>query len=644
MFKKLKAFFVKILPSKRKIIQLYAALLYNANMKGFIKGEIFKGKSKSVCLPGLNCYSCPGAIGACPLGSLQNALSESGTKLPVYVIGIILLYAIILGRTICGFLCPVGLLQELLYKIKSPKLKKNKITRCLSYFKYILLVVLVIAMPLIYGLQQNGIPVPGFCKYICPAGTFEGAIFLLSNKNNSNFFVMLGSLFTWKFVLLILFAVASVFIFRVFCRFICPLGAIYGIFNKLSILGVKVDKSKCTHCNACVNNCKMDVLEVGDHECIQCGECQKVCPVNAIKWKTISKLVKEELKEEREGSIVEETKVKKSKKLSKKTFGLIVNIIAIVVLIITLVGVNCKKDIYTIGTICNSLTIKLDNDDTFNISKDNNATLLYFYETMSIDELELIKKQIKTINEEVEKFATMFNEPVKYKLNVILVKTNDSTSQIKDDIDLNIFSATDTSNAKLLKCFNPDKTYSYSVFLGTKDNVLISKNGLINKQDINDIIVPSVYGKTIGNQVGDVCINQKITLLNSNETFSVSDNSGKITIFNFWYEDCGPCLQELPHFNSLYEEYKEYVEVIAIHGSLGTYTKDSATNFVNDRFSDYTIKFAFDDVTNPYYVALGGKSEYPLTVIVDQDGIVTCNNSGAMSESDLRAEIEKLLK
>ena len=139
---KIKNFFLRIKPSKRKVIQLYAALLYNANIKGFVTGKIFKGISKAACLPGLNCYSCPGAVGACPLGSIQNALSESKTKLPTYVLGIILLYCIIFGRTICGFLCPVGLLQELLYKIKTPKLKKSKVTRCLSYFKYVLLFIL----------------------------------------------------------------------------------------------------------------------------------------------------------------------------------------------------------------------------------------------------------------------------------------------------------------------------------------------------------------------------------------------------------------------------------------------------------------------------------------------------------------------
>ena len=121
MLSKIKSFFIKIAPSKRKIIQLYAALLHNAYIKGFITGKIFTGDSKATCLPGLNCYSCPGAVGACPLGSLQNALASSKTKLPTYILGIILLYSIILGRTICGYLCPFGLIQELLYKIKTPK-------------------------------------------------------------------------------------------------------------------------------------------------------------------------------------------------------------------------------------------------------------------------------------------------------------------------------------------------------------------------------------------------------------------------------------------------------------------------------------------------------------------------------------------
>ena len=108
-------------PGKRRLIQLYSALLFNANLKGYISGDIFKGMTKSVCTPGLNCYSCPGASGACPMGALQNAMSASGKRTPYYVFGIILLYSILFGRMICGFFCPFGLVQELLHKIKTDR-------------------------------------------------------------------------------------------------------------------------------------------------------------------------------------------------------------------------------------------------------------------------------------------------------------------------------------------------------------------------------------------------------------------------------------------------------------------------------------------------------------------------------------------
>ena len=277
-FGKMKNWIVNHLPTKRRLIQIYTALLYNANIKGFFNGYIYKGATKNLCVPGMNCYSCPGAVGACPLGSLQNALSESGTRAPVYVIGIIVLFGLLLGRTVCGFLCPVGLAQELLYKIKTPKLKKSRTTRVLSYLKYVVLGVLVVAVPLIFG-------APGFCEYICPAGTFEGGFGLLSNKVNEGLLAILGPLFTWKFMLLVIIAVASIFIFRVFCRFLCPLGALYGFFCKIALLGVKLDKSKCTNCGLCIGVCKMDTKKVGDHECIQCGECISVCPTKAIRWK-----------------------------------------------------------------------------------------------------------------------------------------------------------------------------------------------------------------------------------------------------------------------------------------------------------------------------------------------------------------------
>ena len=282
----MKKFFAKLkslIPTKRRLIQLYAALLTNANLKGFVNGKIYQGPTKNGCVPGLNCYSCPGASGACPLGSLQNALASSGKSVPFYIFGIIMLYGIILGRTICGFLCPFGLVQDLLYKIKTPKLGKSRFTKILSYLKYVILVLLVVVFPLIYMLRD--VPLPSFCKYICPAGTLGGAMGLLANAVNDGMFSMLGSLFTWKFAVLVVIIVACIFIYRAFCRFLCPLGALYGLFNRFSFLGITLERPKCTDCGRCITVCKMDITSVGDMECISCGECISECPTQAIRYK-----------------------------------------------------------------------------------------------------------------------------------------------------------------------------------------------------------------------------------------------------------------------------------------------------------------------------------------------------------------------
>lgn len=272
----------KYLPSKRKIMQLYFGLLLNANLKGFVTGNIYQGGSKIVCAPGINCYSCPGAVGACPLGSLQGSFSADHSTI-YYVCGILLLYSVLFGRMICGWVCPFGLIQELVYKLPTPKLKKSPVTRLLSYLKYAILVFFVFVIPIMYAFRDT--PLPAFCKYICPAGTLEGGIGLLSNKVNASYFSMLGPLFTWKFLLMVSILVGSVFAFRCFCRFICPLGGLYGLFNKFSFFGVKVDHSKCTSCGLCVSHCKLDIHHVGDQECISCGECIGVCPTKAISFK-----------------------------------------------------------------------------------------------------------------------------------------------------------------------------------------------------------------------------------------------------------------------------------------------------------------------------------------------------------------------
>lgn len=191
---------------------------------------------------------------------------------------------VLLGRFICGFLCPFGWLQELLHKIPVPKLSTRKL-KPLRYLKYVILAVFVIMLPLIV-VNELGMGDPFFCKYICPQGVVEGAIPLATA--NEGIRSALGALFSWKTGVLLAVVTASMFIYRPFCKWICPLGAFYALLNRVSLFQMKVDKSKCVSCGACAKACKMDVdiTKSPNHsECIRCGMCMKSCPTGAICYK-----------------------------------------------------------------------------------------------------------------------------------------------------------------------------------------------------------------------------------------------------------------------------------------------------------------------------------------------------------------------
>ena len=252
-------------------------MLHNANFKGFFTGKIYSGPIKSVCVPGLNCYSCPGAVGACPIGSLQSFLGGMRFRFPYYVLGLLVFFGALLGRTVCGFLCPFGWLQELLNAVPFPK-KTNRfrLDRPLRKGKYIVLALLVVILPVCIKLT------PIFCKYVCPAGTLSGMLLALRNELIR---ARLGGIFAWKSFVLAATVIACLIVWRPFCKYICPLGAIYGFFNRISLHRLHLDADKCVSCRRCASVCRMcvDPSETPDSaECIRCGKCVGVCPTGAL--------------------------------------------------------------------------------------------------------------------------------------------------------------------------------------------------------------------------------------------------------------------------------------------------------------------------------------------------------------------------
>ena len=92
----------KLRDHARTLVQLLFTALTNGYAAGFAKGGIYKGQSKLICVPGLNCYSCPGALGSCPIGSFQAVITSRTNKFTFYVIGFLLLFGALFGRLVCG--------------------------------------------------------------------------------------------------------------------------------------------------------------------------------------------------------------------------------------------------------------------------------------------------------------------------------------------------------------------------------------------------------------------------------------------------------------------------------------------------------------------------------------------------------------
>ncbi len=163
----------------RLIVQLVYTILTNGYAYGFLHGKIYQGNLKYACVPGLNCYSCPGALASCPMGALQALLNKQGFHIPFGVLGFFFLFGSLLGRSVCGWLCPFGMVQDLLFRIPIFRKKKRlPFHRVLTFGKYAVLFLLagLGSLLLLGGFAR----VPAFCKYLCPSGTLLGALPLLA--------------------------------------------------------------------------------------------------------------------------------------------------------------------------------------------------------------------------------------------------------------------------------------------------------------------------------------------------------------------------------------------------------------------------------------------------------------------------------
>ncbi|HSA95892.1 MAG TPA: 4Fe-4S binding protein [Acidobacteriota bacterium] len=273
---------------KRVWSQAVSALAINAWLPNWLTGGIFQGNIKGICVPVLNCYSCPSALGACPVGAMQTMmgglrfnLSVAEKKFGLYVAGLMGISGSIAGRWTCGWLCPFGFLQELMYKIPTPKINFPKV---LSYARYAFLAVMVLILPVLI-VDQFGYGQTWFCKWVCPAGTLEAGIpLVLLNKGLRP---LVGFMYYWKVAILFLFLGLMTVSRRPFCRAVCPLGAFLGLFNKVSFFRMVVDDEKCIRCGACRKDCPVDHridTSPNSPDCIRCLRCVSSCKYGAVSY------------------------------------------------------------------------------------------------------------------------------------------------------------------------------------------------------------------------------------------------------------------------------------------------------------------------------------------------------------------------
>ncbi len=267
----------------RRLSQICSLLVANSHLVAFTTRYVYTGPLKGFCVPILNCFACPVSVFACPIGALQHFI---GLHLfPFYVVGLIGLFGITLGNLTCGWMCPFGFLQEMLFK-----LSKRNITlpESLGYIKYAVLGIFVIALPYMTG--------EAWFSKLCPVGTLTSSLpWLIFNPVNPtdgqemSVINMLSVVFFFKVVILALLILLFFVSNRPFCKILCPLGAIFNLFNKISLLRMSWDPPcrSCTRCDSV--SCKAahhDGDDMNSRDCNTCAGCTDVSHERLVNIKT----------------------------------------------------------------------------------------------------------------------------------------------------------------------------------------------------------------------------------------------------------------------------------------------------------------------------------------------------------------------
>ena len=226
----------------------------------------------NMCGPVFHCYACPLATFACPIGVIAQFAAIG--IFPFVTVGFLVVIGAVFGSLICGWVCPFGLLQDLTAKVPTPKLELPKWT---GHLRYVVLIGTVLAIPYFFGEGHRL-----FICRVCPAGALEKAVPDMAQQ------AIAGQQIAWpnalKLTILALFLIAIFFTKRPWCRVLCPLGAIFSLFNRISAFFIRFKADKCTNCLECHKFCEYNIepeKSSNDLRCIRCLECTE-CRFDAL--------------------------------------------------------------------------------------------------------------------------------------------------------------------------------------------------------------------------------------------------------------------------------------------------------------------------------------------------------------------------